>query len=460
MTSHRTAPGKVLFIDDDPDVLTSVRLLLSRHEMEVMTAADPADGLRLLGAAQVDAVLLDLNFSRSATTGEEGLKALADILQHDADAAVVVVTGHSGINIAVAAMRAGASDFVTKPWSNDRFVATVKAAVELRRRRRAGGGGVAPLAPAAVAETVILGGSPAMTRLRALIARAAPTEANVLVLGESGAGKELTARAIHQGSRRAGGPFVPVDLAAIPEAEVEAELFGRRRAGPGAEGDRAGLFAAANRGTLFLDEVGRLPTGLQAKLLAALERREVVPVGGERALPVDVRVIAASTMSRQQLHSETTLRADLLHRLNTVEISVPPLRERGQDVLELSRHYLKLYARQYGRPEKPLSPEAVQALKRNGWRGNVRALRNAMERAAVLSEGLAYDAADFPLGTSGSDGAGEAPTLPGGDLNLARSERWLIEQALQRHHFNVSHAARDLGLTRAALYRRMEKHGL
>ena len=458
MTSHRTAPGKVLFIDDDADVLTSVRLLLGRHELEVMTAADPADGLRLLGAAQVDAVLLDLNFSRSATTGEEGLKALADILQQDADAAVVVVTGHSGINIAVAAMRAGASDFVTKPWSNDRFVATVKAAVELRRRRRASGGGVA--APAAVAQAVILGGSPAMNRLRALIARAAPTEANVLVLGESGTGKELAARAIHQGSRRAGGPFVPVDLAAIPEAEVESELFGRRRGGAGAEGERTGLFAAANRGTLFLDEVGRLPAGLQAKLLAALERREVVPVGAERALPVDVRVIAASNMSRQQLYSETTLRADLLHRLNTVEISVPPLRDRGEDILELSRHYLRLYARQYARPEKPLTPDAVQALKRDGWRGNVRALRHAMERAAVLSEGPAYEAADFPLGASGSGDAGGAPSLPGGDLNLARSERWLIEQALRRHHFNVSHAARDLGLTRAALYRRMEKHGL
>jgi DNA-binding NtrC family response regulator len=459
MTSHRTEPARVLFIDDDPDVLTSVRLLLGRHEMEVMTAADPADGLRLLGAAQVDAVLLDLNFSRSATTGEEGLKALADILQQDAHAAVVVVTGHSGINIAVTAMRAGASDFVTKPWSNDRFVATVKAAVELRRRRRASGGGVASPAPAAVADAVILGGSPAMTRLRALIARAAPTEANVLVLGENGTGKELAARAIHQGSRRAGGPFVPVDLAAIPEAEVEAQLFGRRRGGAESEGDRTGLFAAANRGTLFLDEVGRLPAGLQAKLLAALERREVVPVGAERAFSVDVRVIAASNMSRQQLYSETTLRADLLHRLNTVEISVPALRDRGEDIVQLSRHYLKLYARQYGRPEKPLTPDAALALKRNGWRGNVRALRHVMERAAVLSEGPAYDVADFPLGASGGDG-GDTPVLHGGDLNLARSERWLIEQALRRHHFNVSHAARDLGLTRAALYRRMEKHGL
>jgi DNA-binding NtrC family response regulator len=458
-------PGRILFIDDDADVLTSVRLLLGRHEMEAMTARSPAEGLQLLAAAPVDAILLDLNFTRGATTGDEGLRCLADILEQDREAVVVVVTGHSGINIAVAAMRAGASDFVTKPWSNERLVTTIRTAVELRRRRRQAGGyrseNAALLRDAFGPDGAILGASPAMTRLRMLIDRAAPTEANVLILGENGTGKELVARALHQGSTRAAGPFIPVDLAALPEAQLEAELFGQKRgAAPGGETDRAGRFVAAHGGTLFLDEVSRLPLALQAKLLSALERRQITPVGADRPVPVDVRVVAASNRPRQQLYAESSVRADLLCRLNTVEISVPPLRDRGEDVIELSHHYLRLYARRYGRPDKPLAPAAVTALKADRWRGNVRALRHAMERAVVLSDGGAYEARDFALGGAAPAEAGETLALPGGDLNLARSERWLIEQALQRHHYNVSHAARELGLTRAALYRRMEKHGL
>ena len=455
-------PAKVLFIDDDPDVLTSVRLLLGRHEMEVLSASSPAEGLRLLPAVQVDAVLLDLNFSRGATSGEEGLRGLIDIRAQDSDAVVVVVTGHSGISIAVAAMRAGASDFVIKPWSNDRLVATVRSAVELRRTRREAGSYRSPGAASARGdvgdEAIVLGSSPAMSRLRALIGRAAPTEANVLVLGESGAGKELVARTLHAGSRRAAGPFVPVDLGALAPSELEAELFGRRAA-QSAGGDRTGCIAAAHGGTLFLDEVGRLPPELQGKLLAVIERRQATPLGGDKPVPADIRVIAASTLPRPQLYSESAFRADLLYRLNTVEISVPPLRDRGDDVLELSRHFLRLYAGRYGRPDKPLSPAAAAGLKSHRWRGNVRALRQAMERAVVLSEGAAYETRDFPLGAAGAEDPAESAARPGGDLNLARSERWLIEQALQRHHYNVSHAARDLGLTRAALYRRMEKHG-
>ena len=453
MANIRT--GRVLFIDDDPDVLTSVRLLLARHEFEVLTAPAPAEGLSLLAGAAVDAVLLDLNFSRGATTGEEGLRALADVLSQDPQAVVVVVTAHSGINIAVSAMRAGASDFITKPWSNDRLAATVRTAVELRRQRRQASSvraeNKALVREAFGEEAAILGSSPLMTRLRALLARTGPTDANVLILGENGTGKELVARALHQASHRAEGPFIPVDLGAVPEAEVEAELFGDR-ANPD-----SGRFAAAHGGTLFLDEIGRLPQGLQLKLLSALERGQITPVGGDRPMPIDTRIMATSTMPRGQLYSESTLRPDLLYRLNTVEISLPPLRDRGDDLLELARHFLRHYARRYGRPEKPLSSAAAAALKADPWPGNVRALRHAVERAVILSDGPAYEPGDFPL-TERASGVPE-PTR-GGDLNLARSERWLIEQALQRHQFNVSHAAKDLGLTRAALYRRMEKHGL
>ncbi|HEX8569058.1 MAG TPA: sigma-54 dependent transcriptional regulator [Caulobacteraceae bacterium] len=448
-------PGRVLYIDDDADVLTAVRMLLTRHGFEVLTASNPPEGLALLGAAAVDAVLLDLNFSRGATTGEEGLRALAEILAQDPQATVVVVTAHSGINIAVAAMRAGASDFITKPWSNDRLAATVRTAVELRRQRRRAfsvrAENAALVREAFGGEAAILGSSAVMTRLRTLVARTGPTDANVLILGENGAGKELVGRALHQASKRAAGPFIPVDLGAAPEGEIEAELFGER-ANPD-----SGRFAAAHGGTLFLDEIGRLPQALQLKLLSALERGQITPVGGDRPLAIDARIVASSTMPRGQLYSESTLRPDLLYRLNTVEIGLPPLRDRGDDPVELARHFLRHYARRYGRPEKPLSPAAAAALKADPWPGNVRALRHAVERAVILSDGPAYEPGDFPL-TERATGTAEATR--GGDLNLARSERWLIEQALQRHQYNVSHAAKDLGLTRAALYRRMEKHGL
>jgi DNA-binding NtrC family response regulator len=452
---------RVLLIEDDADVGTSVRLLLGRHGIEVLTAATPTEGLRLLAAAPVDAILLDLNFQRGATTGDEGLACLGAILEQDPDAVVVVVTAHSGVNIAVAAMRAGASDFVTKPWSNERLVATVNTAVELRRRRRQASAfraeNKALVQGAFGGETTLLGASAAMKRLRALIERAAPTDAHVLVLGEAGVGKEMAARALHQASPRGRGPFVPVDLAAIAEDLAEAELFGRRRGGSDAAGDRQGRFVAAQGGTLFLDGVERLTPPLQVKLLSALERRQVTPVGGDRPVPIDVRVIAASNLPRDQLYADDAFRSDLLYRLNTIEIAIPPLRERGDDVLELARHFLKLYAKRYGRPDKPLSPAAAAALKADPWPGNVRALRHAMERAVILSETGSYEPKDFP-----STGApAHKPSRAGsGELNLARMERALIEQALQKHAYNVSHAARDLGLTRAALYRRMEKHGL
>jgi DNA-binding NtrC family response regulator len=399
----RTGGGRVLFIDDDADVLTSVRLLLGRNDVEVLTAGTPVDGLRLLAATPVDAILLDLNFSRGSISGEEGLRCLGEVLEQDPDAVVVVVTGHSGVNIAVTAMRAGASDFVTKPWSNERLVATVRTAVELRRRRRQASAfrteNATLVRSAFGSDGAILGASAVMARVRGLIARAGPTEANVLILGENGTGKELVARAIHQASPRAAGPFISVDLGALPEALFESELFGHKKgAFPEASSDRPGRFVSAHGGTLFLDEVGNLPLPLQVKLLSVLERRQVTPLGSDRPSPIDVRIVAATNRPREDLYSESVFRADLLYRLNTVEISVPPLRERGEDVLELARHFLKLYCRRYGRPEKPLSEAAAAALRREPWRGNVRALRHAMERAVILSDGKAFEPGDFPLG--------------------------------------------------------------
>ena len=463
--------GRVLLVDDDPDVLTTARLLLTREDFKVLTAHTPLEAFDLMAGTSVDAVLLDLNFSRGATSGEEGLTGLRDILVQDPDAVVVVMTGHSGVAIAVEAMRAGAADFISKPWTNARLLATVRTAVELRRGRRRTGAlqteNTALRGPATDIDG-ILGTSPGIARLRTLIARAGPTEANVLILGENGVGKDLVARAIHAASDRASGPFIPVDLGALPAALFEAELFGHRRgAFPEAKADRAGRFVAAQGGTLFLDETGNLPLPLQVKLLSALERRQVTPLGGDRPVPIDVRVVTATNAPRTALYDETRFRADLLYRLNTVEIAVPPLRERGGDIGLLARHYLGLYGRKYERADKPLSPDAETALAHDPWRGNVRALRHAMERAVILSETPMFEAGDFALSLPGSAGPpatavsdDRSDRASDADLNLTRTERAAIETALKRHHYNVSHAAKALGLTRAALYRRMDKHGL
>jgi DNA-binding NtrC family response regulator len=432
-------PGRVLFVDDDEDVLKAAVLALGRHGLRVTTARNPTEAWSALAAAPVDAVLLDLNFSRGATSGEEGFQCLTDIVAQDPDAVVVVVTGHSGINIAVAAMRAGASDFVMKPWRNERLAATLQAAVELRRRRReaaalrAGGMGQAGDAGA-----LVLGDSPVIERVRALVRRAAPTDAPVLILGEAGTGKSLIARAIHLQSGRAAGRFAAVDFGSLGDEAAAAALFGGS-AGPGA-------LAEARGGTLFLDEVGEIAAPLQARLLAALEAPDAL----------DLRLVSATRRRREALRGRGGLREDLLVRLNTVEILAPPLRERGGDILLLAEHFLRLFAQRYGKPLRALSPEAAEAIVEHSWPGDVRALRQAMERCVIFAEGGRYELADVPMGDPAADeGAPVRPTL-----DLARSERALIVQALKKNAFNVSHAARQLGLTRAALYRRMAKHGL
>jgi DNA-binding NtrC family response regulator len=309
----------------------------------------------------------------------------------------------------------------------------------------------------------MLGESAAMRGVFRLIERAAPTDANVLILGENGTGKELVAREIHRQSNRAGAVFMSVDLGAVAESVVASELFGHRRgAFTGAHENRIGRFQAADGGTLFLDELGNIPRHLQAKLLTALERREVVPVGSNLAVPIDVRVISATNVPRAELGDESCFRQDLLYRLNTVEIELPPLRDRAEDIPVLADHFLRTYARKYARPIRRLSPEAMGLVQAYPWPGNVRSLRHALERAVILCEGDVLRPADFPLPRvepSGvpldEDGDGDLPAT-----TLADLERRAIAGALERHAGNVSHAARELGITRTSLYRRMEKYGL
>ena len=446
-------------VDDDPDIGLAARLALRDLFERVETLDSPAALLPLLKEETPDAILLDLNFERSATDGREGLDYLARIMEQDPDAAVVIITAHGAVSVAVEAIKRGASDFVAKPWSNERLAATVRSAAALRSSKidaRIERGRASELAP--TSETPLIGKSSAMQRVRDLIERAAPTDANVLILGENGTGKEIVAREIHRLSRRSELPLVSIDLGATTETLFESELFGHvKGAFTGAVGERIGRLKAADGSTLFLDEIGNLPLHLQPKLLTALEQREVVPVGANRSLPIDVRVIAATNIPEDQLTDERRFRQDLLFRLNTIEIHLPPLRERRYDIADLLDHYLSLYARKYERPARTMPKGVLEALLGHSWPGNVRALRHAAERAVIMADGNEYSLADFPLPNSG-----QSPVVPviGESLNLDQFERQMIERALRMHHFNISLAATELGLSRGALYRRMEKYGL
>jgi DNA-binding NtrC family response regulator len=445
-----------LVVDDDEDILLSARLLLASLFAEVVTTTSPADAVAALRKRHADVVLLDANYARGATDGAEGFRWLAEMQVVDPAAAIVMITAHGSVAVAVAAMKHGATDFVSKPWNNDRLLTTVRNAASLGRSRRSGG-----LAePTAAGTSPLLGTSPAMARVYSLIEKAAPTEANILILGENGTGKELVAREIHRLSRRADRDLVTVDLGAVSETLFDSELFGHvKGAFTDARADRTGRLQAANGGTLFLDEIGNLPLHLQPKLLTALEQRRVTPVGANRAVDIDVRVVSATNAD---LADERRFRPDLLFRLNTVEIELPPLRERREDVPILLATFLAEFAERYGKPERALPADVLAALVTHDWPGNVRALRHAAERAVILAEANAYALADFPLGRNAPASTAAEPIVlpPTDDLNLDRAERQLIEQALKKHAFNISTAAGELGLSRGALYRRMEKHGL
>ena len=452
------ADARILVVDDNEDILQAARLLLKRHFAAVQTLSDPAHLATLAKRGSFDVLLLDMNFAPGADNGEEGMARLAEVLEIDPGAVVVMITAHGDVELAVEAMKKGAADFVTKPWENERLLATLMAALNLRRsrleaaelRQRNSG-----LAAATHSESGMIGTSPAMLRVFGAIRRTAPTDANVLILGENGTGKELVARELHRLSSRASEVFLRVDMGALSPQLFESELFGHRRgAFTDAKQDRTGYFRAAAGGTLFLDEIGNVPLTLQSKLLTVLERREVVPVGAEKPEPIDVRLVCATNLSRDRLADENLFRQDLLYRINTVEITLPPLRERPQDIPLLLEHYAALYAQKYNLPGKRLSAALIDRLGGWSWPGNVRALRHAVERAVILSEGELLDVMDFPLAESGRDVA------PSGISPLDEVEKTAIIRALERHQNNVSRAAEALGLTRASLYRRMEKYGL
>jgi len=461
---------KILVVDDDDDILTASKLLLKRKFGFVQTTNDPEQIPMLLAANHFDAILLDMNFSPGESSGKQGFTWLKRILELDPDSVVVMITAHGNLDLAVEAMKHGATDFVSKPWQNEKVVATLSAAVKLRASREEARSlkrsNRALVAASASQEQALLGSSSAMEALSSLIERSAPTEANILITGENGTGKELVARKIHQHSLRAEQVFLAVDLGAVSETLFESELFGHRKgAFTGANEGRIGRLEAANGGTLFLDEIGNIPLHLQAKLLTVLEQRQVTPVGSNEPVDIDVRVISATNLSRRQLADENSFRQDLLFRLNTVELTLPPLRERAEDIEQIASYYAGLYARKYNKPNKPFSPQALSLMQAYSWPGNVRALRHAVERAVILCESDCFEPIDLQLETHGAAPAGDIRAaseaqISASDLNLERLEMRTIQAALQKHRYNISHAAKELGLTRAALYRRMEKHDL
>jgi two-component system, NtrC family, response regulator HydG len=453
-------PIHLLIVDDDPEVLLAAELVLKKRFQNVVTASDPARIPQLLAERTFDVILLDMNFSAGATSGQEGMRWLKAAQSIAPDTQVILMTAYGGIEAAVSAMREGAADFVVKPWDNAKLVATVSAVSRLARADRE----VASLRRrqrslneySAQGFDPIVGDSEGLRHVLASIAKVARTDANVLILGENGTGKELVARAIHRQSLRAEQVFVNVDLGAISETLFESELFGHRKgAFTDAREDRAGRFEVATGGTLFLDEIGNLSLQMQAKLLGALESMTVTRVGSDRPIRVDARVICATNLSPAQLRDPARFRQDLLYRINTIEIRVPPLRDRAEDIPLIALHYAQLYARKYNKPDPRFDDAAIEGLKRYPWPGNVRELRHAIERLVIMSDHgpLQLDSvlpAVAPAATS------PAPAT----LNLEELEKQAIQKAIAQHQGNLSKAAQSLGLGRTTLYRKMTRYGI
>lgn len=452
--------ARILIADDNPGVLSAGKLFLKRHFAAVETTRDPETIPTLLREQRFDIVLLDMNFNRTRNTGEEGLYWLSKIRETDPSVVVVLITAYGDVALAVQAIRQGAADFVLKPWDNDKLLATLLAALRLKNvqdeaetlKSRQTGRNLA----GARDLPEIIWQSKAMEKVMDTIARVAETDANVLLLGENGVGKDLVAQAIHAQSDRSAQNFVKVDLGALTETLFESELFGHvKGAFTDARDDRPGRFEAADGGVIFLDEIGNLPLGLQSKLLTVMQNRTVTRVGANRPRHINVRVIAATNMDLYGMVKERSFRQDLLYRINTIEIKIPALRERPEDIELLARHFLTDFAKKYKRPVRRFSAALLKEMQRYSWPGNVRELCHAVERAVIMSKEETLDTGDFFFRDDPHSGDTELPLM-----HLEEAEKQLIVKALNKYYGNITEAARELGLTRASLYRRLEKHKL
>jgi DNA-binding NtrC family response regulator len=452
--------SKILIVDDNEDVLFALNLLLKPRVEAVRVATKPERVEHFMKTFDPDVILLDMNFTRDAVSGQEGMDCLEQILRLDSDAVVVFMTAYSDTDKAVRAIKAGATDFIAKPWENDKMLMTLKSAVELRRSRREVKSlkEKVELLVQSTKEEVpdLIGESVAMRKLKDMLERIALTDANVLILGENGTGKDVVARILKLLSPRRDDPFVAIDLGSVPEQLFESELFGYEKgAFTGANVSKPGRMEVASGGTLFLDEIGNLSLTMQAKLLTALESKNITRVGGTKSKKIDVRLISATNARLGQMVAEGTFRQDLLYRVNTVEVHIPPLRERGEDVLLLADFFLAKFAKKYGKQIRGIGREAKMMLMKYDWPGNVRELQHAVERAVIMADSSVLKPSNFMLQPV------EQPVqefdTDGLTMNLEELERDAIERAMRRADGNISRAAELLGITRYTLYRKLNK---
>lgn len=450
--------GRLLIVDDNRNILQALTLFLQFEFEFIQTVSNPNILMQEVEKGNFDIVLLDMNFKTGQNTGNEGLFWLREIKKKFPEIEVVLITAFGDVNLAVTALKDGAADFVLKPWENEKLVATLKAALRLRKSgqeiselRYKEKSMKAELQPV---ESFITGNSAEMRNLSGLISKVAPTDANILITGENGTGKEMVAREIHRLSQRNDELFVLVDLSSISESLFESELFGHKKgAFTDAHQDRAGKFVVANKGTLFLDEIGNIPLHLQSKLLTVLQTRVVRPVGSNKEIPVDIRLICATNKPIGLMVNTGEFRQDLLYRINTIQIHVPPLRQRKDDIEALSKHFLRMYGRKYGKSDLKLSDRAIEKFKSLPWMGNIRELQHAIEKAVILSDGTELRSEDFQLGT-------ESVLLSSIPETLGGMEEKMIREALEKYSGNYTVVAGKLGITRPTLYNKIKKYGL
>ncbi|MDR2919901.1 MAG: sigma-54 dependent transcriptional regulator [Tannerella sp.] len=445
--------ASILIVDDDQDVLTAVRFLLKPEVKAIFTDVNPENIRKLISENSIDIVLLDMNFKSSINTGNEGLFWLKEIKKWKPSQPVIMITAYADIDLAVKSLKEGAIDFIVKPWHNENLINVL---TETLQRQTATVSNVKSNEKKGNVE--IVGASKSIQLLFRKLQKIAPTDANVLILGENGTGKDLVARSIYQLSLRRDQPFIKVDVGSLTETLFESELFGHKKgAFTDAHEDRTGLIEAADKGTLFLDEIGNITLQQQAKLLTVLQNREVTRLGANTPVAVDMRLISATNLPLSKLANEDRFRKDLIYRINTVEITVPPLRERGEDIILLAEHFLEMYGKKYFKQKLRLSDSAKKKLMLYHYPGNVRELQYTIERGVIMADSSVLNSDDITFSPieQQKEALQSIPTH-----NLEELERTAVEQALQKHNGNISQAAKELGLTRGALYRRLEKYGL
>lgn len=451
--------GKILIVDDNEDVLFALNLLLEPYTEKIKVATTPDRIEYFMTTFHPDLILLDMNFSRDAISGQEGFESLKQILQIDPQAIVIFMTAYADTDKAVRAIKAGATDFIPKPWEKDKLLATLTSGMRLRQSQQEVSilkKQVEVLSGQNTSENDIIGESSVMQEVFTTINKLSNTDANILILGENGTGKDVIARLIYRCSPRYGKPFVTIDLGSIPEQLFESELFGfEKGAFTDAKKSKAGRMEVATSGTLFLDEIGNLSLPMQSKLLTAIEKRQISRLGSTQTVPIDVRLICATNADIRQMVEDGNFRQDLLYRINTIEIHIPPLRERGNDITLLADHFLDRYTRKYKKKIHGLTREAKNKLLKYAWPGNVRELQHTIERAVILGDGSMLKPENFLFHTTSKQKKEEEVVL-----NLEQLERQAIEKALRISNGNISRAAEYLGITRFALYRKLEKLGL